>query len=106
MSYRVGVQSRIFRDFSLARRLLTDRLTPPPPPRAYISISDNASVRPPAPTSRLTAVARSPRAISSVTAWRTLAAGARATRRRRRPTRAAEGEYPCRQPHSPHGGWV
>ena len=40
MSYRVGVQSRIFRVFSLARRLLTDRLTPPPPPRAYISISD------------------------------------------------------------------
>src|SRR6476619_4752049 len=62
MSDRVGVHPRPLRVFSLARRLLTDRLTPPPPPQAYISISDKTSVRPRAPTSRLTAVARSPRA--------------------------------------------
>src|SRR5713101_5007762 len=40
MSYRVGVQFRTFRVFSLARRLFTDRLTPRPPPRVYISKSD------------------------------------------------------------------
>src|SRR4030095_6274811 len=53
MSYRVGVQSRTFRVFPLARRILTDRLTPLPPPRLYNSISDKASVRPPPPTARL-----------------------------------------------------
>jgi hypothetical protein len=31
----------MFRVFSLARRLLTDRLTPPPPPRAYILLKAN-----------------------------------------------------------------
>src|SRR5260370_41873436 len=53
MSYRVGVQFTTFRIFLLARRLFTDRLTPPPAPRVYISISDKDSVRPLAPTSRL-----------------------------------------------------